>query len=282
MHIFLTFFLTFFGADTILLLTMNDATHIPNSPTEEKTIMKDAVIYARVSSEKQEENTSISMQVEKAQSYAATYDYHVQDVFQDVSSGGNTDRDGFQAMMTAIERGGVNAIIVFKLDRLHRSLKNLLNHKAELEAAGVSIVSVSEQIDTTTASGKLFFNIIGSFAEFEKDVINQRTSDGKRQKVRKGLFTAGRVPFGYELRDSDTLTVHAGDAARVKAIFRAKLAGKSLRDIAVDVLGDVKRYGQVNYILQNPAYTGRLRQENGKTVVIPAIITKQTFHKVNR
>ena len=90
------------------------------------------------------------------------------------------------------------------------------------------------------------------------------------------------MPFGYVLKDSDTLTVQADDAAKVKAIFKAKLAGKSLRDIAVDVLGDVKKYGQVNYILQNPAYTGRLRQENGKTVVIPAIITKQTFHKVNR
>ena len=244
--------------------------------------MKNAVIYARVSSEKQEENTSISMQIEKAQSYAATYDYHVQDVFQDVSSGGNTERDGFKAMMKAVDTQVIHAIIVFKLDRLHRSMKNLLTHKDELERRGVSIVSVSEQIDTTTPNGKLFFNIIGSFAEFEKDVINQRTSEGKRQKVRKGLFTAGKVPLGYVLKDSDTLTVQADDAAKVKAIFKAKLAGKSLRDIAVDVLEDVKKYGQVNYILQNPAYTGRLRQENGKTVVIPDIITKQTFHKVNR
>jgi len=243
--------------------------------------MKNAIIYARVSSEKQEENTSLAMQIEKAHSYAATYDYHILDVFQDVSSGGNTERDGFKAMMKAVDRQVVNAIIVFKLDRLHRSLKNLLNHKDELAARGVSIVSVNEQIDTSTSQGNLFFQIIGSFAEFEKRQINERTSAGKRQKVEKGLFTAGRIPFGYRIEKSEVLEVVAHEAAQVKAIFKAKLAGQSLRDIAVDVFGDVSKYGTVNYVLKNPAYTGKLRQEDGKTVKIPAIITMPMFRKVN-
>lgn len=244
--------------------------------------MKNAVIYSRVSSVSQEENTSLEMQVEKANSYASTYDFHVNEVFQDVSSGGNTERDGFQAMMTYIETYAVNAIIVYKLDRLHRSLQNLLNHKEDLEKKGVSIVSVSEQIDTTTAQGKLFFNIIGSFSEFEKDIINERTSSGKREKIGRHLFTAGKIPYGYRIEKSEVLFVVESEAANVKAMFQLRKEGKSVRKIAVAVFGNVKKYGQVNYILKNPAYVGKLRQENGKTVDIPAIITKNLFNAANK
>lgn len=244
--------------------------------------MKNAVIYARVSSEGQEENTSLRMQVEKAQSYARTYDCHVQEVFQDVSSGGNTERKGFTAMMNYLDTYQVQVIIVFKLDRLHRSLKNLLNHKDELEAKGVSIISVSEQIDTTTPNGKLFFNIIGSFAEFEKDVINQRTSAGKRQKIQKGQFAAGKVPFGYRIEKSEMLAIEEGEAEKVKEIFKLKTENNSLRKIAVKVFQDEKKYGMVNYILKNPAYIGKLRQENGQTVLIPRIISTQLFNKAQK
>jgi len=244
--------------------------------------MKTAVIYARVSSVSQEENTSLDMQIEKSQSYAATYDFHVNSIFQDVSSGGNTERDGFQAMMRYLDDYAVKAIIVYKLDRLHRSLQNLLNHKEELEKKGVSIVSVSEQIDTTTAQGKLFFNIIGSFSEFEKDIINERTSSGKREKIGKGLFTAGKVPYGYRIEKSEELIVIEEEAANVKTMFQLRKEGKSVRKIAVAVFGEVGKYGQVNYILKNPAYVGKLRQENGKTVDIPAIITRNLFNAANK
>lgn len=244
--------------------------------------MKKAVIYARVSSLSQEENTSLEMQIEKARSYASTYDFHINEVFQDVSTGGNMDRRGFKSMMEYIETYAIDAIIVYKLDRLHRSLQNLLNHKEELENKGISIVSVSEQIDTTTAQGKLFFNIIGSFSEFEKDIINERTSSGKREKVSKGLFTAGKIPFGYRIEKNEVLLVVEAEAENVKRMFELKKEGKSVRKIAVEVLGDVKKYGRVNYILKNPAYIGKLRQENGKTVKIPAIITVNLFNKVNR
>lgn len=245
--------------------------------------MKNAVIYARVSSEGQEENTSLAMQIQKAESYASTYDFHVNDIFQDVGTGGNTEREGFQAMMQYIDEYAVNAIIVYKLDRLHRSLKNLLVHKDELEQKGVSIISVSEQIDTTTPNGKLFFNIIGSFAEFEKDVINQRTSSGKRQKIEKGMFTAGRVPFGYRIEKSEVLEVVEEEAAQIQEIFRLKVEErKSVRKIAVAVFGDEKKYGTVNYILKNPAYKGRLRQENGKVVDVPRIVSPQLWNKANK
>jgi site-specific DNA recombinase len=248
---------------------------------KETNTMKNAVIYARVSSESQEENTSLDMQIEKSQSYANTYDLHINEVFQDVGTGAFINRTGFAAMMDYIDTYTINAIIVYKLDRLHRSLKNLLVHKDELEANGISIVSVSEQIDTTTANGKLFFNIIGSFAEFEKDVINQRTSQGKSQKILKGLFTAGKIPYGYRIEKSEVLTVVEEEAANVKEAFTLAAEGKSLRKIAVSVFGAEKKYGMVSYMLKNTAYIGKLRQENDSIVSIPRIISTQLFNKVN-
>ena len=244
---------------------------------------KQAIIYARVSSEGQEENTSLEMQIEKARSYADTYDYKIVEIFQDVSSGGSTDRSGYQAMTDYLDENPVDGIIVYKLDRLHRSLKNLLVHKDELEEQGISIISVSEQIDTTTANGKLFFNIIGSFAEFEKDVINQRTSEGKIKKLQKGMFTAGKIPYGYRIEKSETLTVVSEEAAQVKQLFTLRAeTRKSLREIAREVFGDEKKYGTVRYILSNPAYTGKLRQEKGKVISIPRIISTQLFRKANK
>ncbi len=242
--------------------------------------MKKVVVYARVSSEKQEENTSLDMQLEKARSYASTYDYDVEHTFQDVSTGGNTARQGFQDMMNYIDTHHITAIIVYKLDRLHRSLKNLLIHKDELEEKGISIVSVSEQIDTTTPQGKLFFNIIGSFAEFEKDVINQRTSEGKKQKIEKGLFTAGKIPFGYVIEKNEFILVNQGEAAQIHDIFTLRNERKSYRQIAQKVFGDTKKYGTVRYILANTAYIGKLRQEKGNVVSIPRIISTQLFNKV--
>jgi site-specific DNA recombinase len=241
---------------------------------------KQAIIYARVSSDSQEENTSIDMQIAKCQSYAATYDYDVTEIFQDVNTGADMDRPGFQEMTDYLSTHTINGIIVYKLDRLHRCLKNLLIHKDELEQQGISIISVSEQIDTTTPNGKLFFNIIGSFAEFEKDIINQRTSQGKRQKIQKGLFTAGKLPFGYEIEKSEYILVNDEKAALVHRIFELRANTRlSLREIATEVFQDESKYSTVRYILKNTAYIGKLRQEKGKIVRVPRIISTQLFHK---
>jgi site-specific DNA recombinase len=125
--------------------------------------LKKAIQYCRVSSEGQVENTSIQDQQEKIKNYSKTYDIEIVAQFSDISSGGNTEREGYQNLKEYIKENKIDCIIVYKLDRLHRSLKNLLQDKEEFEEQGISIISVIEQMDTSTAQGKLFFNIIGSF-----------------------------------------------------------------------------------------------------------------------
>ena len=253
--------------------------------------MKNAVIYSRVSSLSQEENTSLDMQVEKGTFYAATYDLNIVETFSDVSTGKNTKREGYQAMLKYIEENQVDSIIVYKLDRLHRNLKTLLTVHDEWKEQGISIVSVSEQIDTSTSHGKLFFQIVGSFGEFEGNRISERVSEGKQQKIEKELFTAGRVPFGFEIEHNDFLLVNEAEAAQVKEMFRLKVEErKSVRKIAVAVFNDVKKYGQVAYILKNPAYKGKLRQENKKAnakkdiqyIDVPRIVSAQLWNKANK
>lgn len=237
------------------------------------------VVYARVSSEGQADNTSIQEQLEKARSYCKTYDIDILVELQDVSTGANTDREGYRNLKDYIQTNKVDVIICYKLDRLHRSLKNLIIDKEELESQKINIVSVMEQIDTSSAQGKLFFNIIGSFAEFEKDIINQRTSAGKVAKINKGEFTAGRVPFGYILENSSYIYIDDEKAETVKKIFDDRIAGKSIRDIA----GEVKiPKSTVDYIIKNKAYIGKMEQEKGKIIDIPAIISKYKFDKANK
>ena len=89
----------------------------------------------------------------------------------------------------------------------------------------------------------LFFQIIGSFAEFEKRQINERTAGGKSQKIEKGLFTAGKIPYGYRIEKSEILEVVEDEAANVKKMFQLRAEKKSVRKIAVAVFGDVKKYG---------------------------------------
>lgn len=236
------------------------------------------VIYSRVSSEGQADNTSIQEQIEKARNYCKTYDIEILSEFEDVSTGANTDRTAYQKMKEYIQKNKVDVIICYKLDRLHRSLKNLINDKEELEKNKINIISVMEQMDTSTAQGKLFFNIIGSFAEFEKDMINQRTSAGKVAKITKGKFTAGRVPYGYILENSSYIYIDNEKAEKVKRIFNERIAGKTIRDIAENV--QISK-STVDYILKNTAYIGKLEQERGQVIEIPAIISKYKFEKAN-
>lgn len=236
------------------------------------------VVYARVSSEGQADNTSIQEQLGKARSYCKTYDIDILQEFQDVSTGANIDRTAYRNMKEYIVKNEVDVIVCYKLDRLHRSLKNLIIDKEELESKRINIISVIEQIDTSTAQGKLFFNIIGSFAEFEKDIINQRTSAGKVAKINKGEFTAGRVPYGYILENSSYIYIDDEKAEKVKRIFDDRIAGKTIRDIAENV--QISK-STVDYILKNTAYIGKLEQEKGRVIEIPAIISKYKFDKAN-
>ncbi|MEW5802371.1 MAG: recombinase family protein [bacterium] len=150
------------------------------TPTVQKTQNR-AIFYARVSSEGQIDNTSIDTQLERGRAYAISQDWTLDRIFIDGGeSGKSTDRTHFQEMVSYIKENPVDVLLTFKLDRLSRNLKDLLIFiDDELDPKGIALQSVTENFNTQSAEGRLFLQMLGSFAEFERKRINERTMSGK-------------------------------------------------------------------------------------------------------
>lgn len=145
--------------------------------------------YARTSSNAQIENTSIEEQKKKIEAYCFAHDYELVEVFVDEAKSATTNnRESYQEMMGFVKdpKNEIKAMVVLRADRIHRKLKNLLIMvEDELEPNGVAFVSVSEKFDTSSAQGMLFLQMIGSFSEFERKIINERTRSGRLAKAKK-------------------------------------------------------------------------------------------------
>ena len=116
-------------------------------------------------------------------------------------SGGSTDRPALQRLLADVKARKVNVIVVYKVDRLTRSLADFAKLVELFDAHGVSFVSVTQQFNTTTSMGRLTLNVLLSFAQFEREVTAERIRDKIAASKRKGLWVGGMVPLGYELKD---------------------------------------------------------------------------------
>lgn len=155
-------------------------------------------IYARVSTEEQHPE----IQVDELKNYTSYQNIKVYNVYVDKTSGSRSSRPSLNDLMFDMRQGCFNCVVVYKLDRLGRSLKHLINICEEFHNKGVDLIVTSQSIDTSTASGKLLFNILGSVAEFERELISERTKlgqrknrhlVGKRGKDKKERRTSGYV-----------------------------------------------------------------------------------------
>ena len=144
---------------------------------------KPAAIYARVSTDKQK----VDMQLRELRKFAARSGFTIFKEYLDQShTGSNTKRPALQEMIEAARKRRFDVLIVWKLDRLSRSLKDLINTLDELGTCGVDFVSYDNNLDTSTPTGKLVFQIVGAVAEFEKDIIRERVIAGLANAKAKG------------------------------------------------------------------------------------------------
>ena len=158
-----------------------------------------AAIYARVSKDEQNPQT----QVDALKGYAERHEYDIYKVYTDVASGAKDSRPALNDLMFDARQKYFDAIIVWKLDRLGRSLKHLINIIEEWQQKGIDLICTTQNIDTTTVTGKLFFHLVGAFAEFERELISERTKEGlkKAQNVgKRGPDKRPRRKSGYYLR----------------------------------------------------------------------------------
>jgi DNA invertase Pin-like site-specific DNA recombinase len=190
---------------------------------------KRCAVYCRVSSDERldQEFNSIDAQKEAGQAYVASQRSEgwipVHDDYDDPGfSGGNIDRPGLKRLMADIERGLVDIVVVYKIDRLTRSLADFSKMVEVFERQGISFVSVTQQFNTTTSMGRLMLNVLLSFAQFEREVTGERIRDKIAASKRKGLWMGGVPPLGYDVANR-LLVINETEAAVVHRIFSEML-----------------------------------------------------------
>ncbi len=190
-------------------------------------------------------------------------------------SGGSMDRPALGRLMTDIEAGKVSAVVVYKIDRLSRSLVDFARMMQTFEKHRVAFVSVTQQFNTATSMDRFILNILFSFAEFERAMISERTRDKFHASRRRGKWMGGQLPLGLDRHaDGGKLVVNDAEAKRVRQTFRLFLERGSIIDTVQELNRrgwTLKRWvtkGGVEYgggafdkfslrrLLANPAYIG--------------------------
>ena len=182
-------------------------------------------IYTRKSSEEglEQEFNSLHAQREACEAYIASQKSEgwalVRDQYDDGGiSGGTLERPGLKQLLADIEDGLVDVVVVYKIDRLSRSLMDFSKLVEVFDRNGVTFVSVTQSFNTTTSMGRLTLNILLSFAQFEREVTAERIRDKVKASRMKGMWMGGYVPLGYDVQDRK-LVVNEEDAGSVRRIF---------------------------------------------------------------
>lgn len=189
-------------------------------------------------------------------------------------SGGNLERPALQRLLKDIEQGLVDVVVVYKIDRLTRSLADFAKLVEVFDAKSISFVAVTQQFNTTTSMGRLTLNILLSFAQFERELSSERVRDKVAASRKKGKWTGGSVPLGYDSRDKK-LVVNEAEARTVRTIFERYLALRSVpklieeldrknvvskrRPLKDKTIGGAPfNYGSLVYVLRNRTYLGEV------------------------
>ena len=186
-------------------------------------------IYTRVSTEHglDQEFNSLDAQHDAASAYIKSQAHAgwtlIRSRYDDGGySGGSTDRPDLQRLLDDIRARKLDVIVVYKVDRLTRSLADFAKLVELFDAHGVSFVSVTQQFNTTTSMGRLTLNVLLSFAQFEREVTSERIRDKIAASKRKGLWVGGPLPLGYQMKDGKIAVVE-DEAERVRLIYRRYL-----------------------------------------------------------
>jgi site-specific DNA recombinase len=213
-------------------------------------------------------------------------------------SGGTMERPALKALLAEIKEKRIDTVVVYKVDRLTRSLADFAKIVEIFDAQGVSFVAVTQQFNTTTSMGRLTLNVLLSFAQFEREVTGERIRDKISASKQKGMWMGGTPPLGYDLRDH-RLVINEGEAKTVRLIFQLYLELKTLRRVRQELdrrsiaskqwvsKGSVRHggfsfgRGALYHLLANPIYLGAIRH---KDMIYPGqhepIIERSTWQRV--
>lgn len=232
--------------------------------------------YTRVSTQEQAINgLGLEVQRDKIQAYCYSQDWTLINIYEDAGvTGATLDRPSFNQMIEDAGSGMFDLIITYKIDRVSRSLKNLLVLVEDtLSPLGIALKSVTESfIDTSTPEGMAMFQVLGTFSELERKQITRKLSDARAKKSDGGGYAGGCLPYGYDVVKGK-LVINKQEADMVRQIYSQRKESMSLRKIA-NALNDkqvmTRRGGKwtaesIRYVLSNEIYTGRIAY-NGKVM----------------
>ena len=264
-------------------------------------------IYTRKSTEEglQQEFNSLDAQRESAEAYIASQQHEgwtcLPDRYDDGGfTGGNMERPALTRLLADVEAGKVDAIVTYKVDRLSRSLLDFARMMRAFEDHKVSFVSVTQQFNTATSMGRLVLNVLLSFAQFEREIIAERTRDKIAATRRKGKWSGGRPLLGYDVDPHGyRLAVNEDEAVRVRAVFDLYLQHQALPAVVheLEARGWVNKRWQtraghesggdpftktgLRRLLTNVLYAGKVRYKDevhdGEQ---PAIVDPGVFQRV--
>lgn len=248
-------------------------------------------IYTRVSTQQQMENdyNSLESQQEKCRAYCELKKYTVYSVYEDGGfSGGNTERPELQRMLQNIQEGKINCVVIYKMDRLSRNMPDFYKLLELFEEHGASIISVTENIDTSHSMGRLLQNMQMSFAQYEREIIADRIRDKMRLRASKGMWNGRRTPYGYKNVDKK-LVIDPDTAPRVQFMFEFFAGNPSISHLreALHKNGWYNSKGNkwsktvLDHILKNKVYIGLIKcNEKYYEGIHEPIIDKVLFQRV--
>jgi site-specific DNA recombinase len=225
----------------------------------------------------QRESAENYIRAQQSEGWIASPDHYDDGAY----SGATIDRPALQRLMSDVRAGRVDTIVVYKIDRLSRSLMDFTKLVGELERYDVSLVAVTQQFNTTTSMGRLTLNILLSFAQFEREVTAERIQDKMAAARKKGKYVGGIPPLGYDVdRPNKRLVVNVEEAVLVRYVFRRFLQTEG----AVELVRDLNQKGHLtkswvtqkgterpgkpwhkNYLyrmLRNPVYMGKVQYKD--------------------
>jgi DNA invertase Pin-like site-specific DNA recombinase len=264
-------------------------------------------IYTRVSTDQglDQEFNSLDAQYEASSAYIKSQAHagwtRIKTRYDDGGySGGSTDRPDLQRLLNDVRARKIDVIVVYKVDRLTRSLADFAKLVELFDAHGVSFVSVTQHFNTTTSMGRLTLNVLLSFAQFEREVTSERIRDKIAASKRKGLWVGGPLPLGYDMKDGQIVVVES-EAEQVRLIFRRylELSGVNalVRDLKERDIRTKKKLlttgatrggipferGALFYLLRNRFYIGEVKYKGeilpGEQ---PSIIERALFDAVQQ
>ncbi|MDO5837960.1 MAG: recombinase family protein [Methanomassiliicoccales archaeon] len=230
-----------------------------------------AALYARVSTEEQaDQGYSLAAQLQMLRDFCEVFEMDIAGEYVDDGySGTNTRRPAYRRMFSPDERQRWDALVVIKMDRIHRNSKNFMLMIEDLSKNGQSFFSTTERIDTTTAVGRFAMDVIQRIAQLESEQIGERTKFGMIQKAeQKDGIMGFQPPYGYSIADGELISIPEEQIV-VKRIFGSYLENSTLDEIASELNSSFIRTRNGNQwnkynlrnILHNPVYAGYMHWE---------------------